>query len=289
MNYNHAIKIGDKKIAMDKPCFIIAEAGVNHNGDLVLAKKLIDMAHEAGADAIKFQTFKAEHLVTRDAEKAEYQEKNDKTTATQYQMLKKLEFSKAGFKILQSYAKKKGLIFLSSAFDDESLDLLTQLNVPAYKVPSGEINNIPYLKTIARNKKPVILSTGMSTMTEVGEALTLLRQYGCKDIILLHCTTSYPAPLESVNLRVMDALHTTYGLPVGYSDHTEGIIVALAAVARGACVIEKHITLDRALPGPDHAASLEPRELKQMICAIRDVEKALGVAEKKLELCEVSN
>jgi len=286
---SHKILLGNKKIGIGEPCFIIAEAGVNHNGDLTLAKKLIDMAYDAGADAIKFQTFRAAHLVTRNAEKAEYQKINDKTTTTQYQMLKKLEFSKAEFKKLQSYAKKKGLIFLSTAFDDESIDLLAALKVPAYKVPSGEITNTPYLKKIASKNKPIIMSTGMSTMTEVEDALNQLRQYGCNEIILLHCTTSYPAPLESVNLRVLDTLNKTFGIPVGYSDHTEGIIVAIAAVARGACIIEKHITLDRTLPGPDHAASLEPVELKKMICAIRDVEKALGVPEKKLESCEVSN
>jgi len=280
------ITISDKKIGNCEPCFIIAEAGVNHNGDLQCAKKLIDAAYEADADAVKFQTFKTENLVTRHAKKADYQKKNDSATQTQYQMLKKLEFSEADFKKLSSHAKKRGLVFLSTAFDNASLDLLIRLQVTAFKIPSGEITNFPLMEKIAQQKKPVILSTGMSTMEEVREAVTCLKEQGCSDIILLHCTTSYPAPRESVNLRVLDTLRDEFHLPVGYSDHTAGILVPLAAVARGACVIEKHFTLDRTLPGPDHAASLEPDEFKRMVRTIREIESAIGDGEKKMQECE---
>jgi len=283
------ITIGNRTIGDDEPCFIIAEAGVNHNGDLLLARKLIDAAYESGADAIKFQTFKTSLLVTHDARKADYQKKNDPTGTTQFGMLKNLELSNKDFRTLSSYAKKKGILFLSTAFDDESLDLLIRLGIPVYKIPSGEITNYPALEKIARRKRPVILSTGMSTLEEVRNAVTFLQVHGCTDIVLLHCTSSYPAPLESVNLRVLDTLREVFQLPVGYSDHTEGIIVPVAAVARGACVIEKHITLDRNLPGPDHAASIEPDELKQMIDAIRKVERALGTREKKPDICEIGN
>lgn len=283
------ITIENKKIGDGKPCFIIAEAGVNHNGTISLAKQLIDVAYEAGADAIKFQLFKTEKFVIPTAEKADYQKKNDSITTSQFQMLKKLEISETNFKKIVAYAKKKKIIFLSTAFDDESIDLLIRLDVPAFKIPSGEITNFPSMKKIAQQEKPVILSTGMSTLEEVREAVAYLQKHGCRDIILLHCTTSYPAPLESVNLRVMDTLHDIFHLPVGYSDHTEGILVPIAAVARGACIVEKHITLDRTLPGPDHAASLEPYELSQMVAAIRNIECALGNNDKKPESCEISN
>lgn len=283
------ISIGNKTVGNDEPCFIIAEAGVNHNGNLSTAKQLIDVAYEAGADAIKFQTFKTENLVTRDAEKADYQKKNDSATTTQFEMLKKLELYEKDFKKLSIYAKKRGIIFLSTAFDEESVDLLIRLEVPAFKIPSGEITNFPCIEKIARERKPVILSTGMSTMEEVREAVACLQEHGCKDIVLLHCTTSYPAPLKSVNLRVLDTLRDIFHLPVGYSDHTEGILVPIAAVASGACVVEKHITLDQTLPGPDHAASLEPDELKKMVKAIRDVEIAMGDGVKKMQPCEMCN
>lgn len=282
------ISIGNRNIGEGLPCFIIAEAGVNHNGDLDCAKRLIDAAHEAGADAVKFQTFKAENLVTRSAKKADYQTKNDSVTTTQFQMLKNLEFSEEDFKKLSLHAKKRGIVFLSTAFDNASLDLLIRLNVTAFKIPSGEITNFPLMGKIAREKKPVILSTGMSTLKEVKEAVTYLKEQGCRDILLLHCTTSYPAPLESVNLRVMDTFRDEFHVPVGYSDHTAGILVPIAAVARGACVIEKHFTLDRTLPGPDHAASLEPDEFKRMVGAIREIVSALGDGEKKMQLCEAS-
>jgi len=283
------ISIGNKTVGDYEPCFIIAEAGVNHNGNLSTAKKLIDVAYEAGADAVKFQIFKTENLVTRHAKKADYQKKNDSAITTQFEMLKKLELSEKDFKKLSIYAKKKGIVFLSTAFDEESVDLLIRLDVPAFKIPSGEITNFPCIEKIAGEKKPVILSTGMSTMEEVREAVACLQEHGCKEIVLLHCTSSYPTLLESVNLRVLDTLRDVFHLPAGYSDHTAGILVPIAAVARGACVVEKHITLDRTLPGPDHSASIEPDELKKMITAIRKVEKALGDPEKKLESCEISN
>ena len=283
------LQIGDRTIGENEPCFIIAEAGVNHNGELGLAEELIDVAADAGADAIKFQTFTAEKLVTPMAEKAAYQKKNDGNGSTQYEMLKRLEFSEKDFRKLSAYAKKRGLVFLSTAFDDGSLELLIRLKVPAFKVPSGEITNFPYLKKIGALKRPVILSTGMADMREVEEAIACLREQGCTEIALLHCTTSYPAPLESVNLRVMDRFRECFRLPTGYSDHTEGILVAIAAVARGACIVEKHITTDRSLPGPDHAASLEPDDLREMISSIRRVEKALGSPEKKPDACEYAN
>lgn len=284
------IRIGNNKKIRDRgPCFIIAEAGVNHNGDIGIAKALIDAAVEAGADAVKFQTFRAEELVTLTAEKAGYQKENDPSETTQYNMLKKLELSERDFRTLSGYAKKKGILFLSTAFDDESLDVLIRLRVPAFKIPSGALTDFFCLERIAHQKKPVFLSTGMATLGEVRDAVTCLQDQGCTDIVLLHCTTSYPAPLESVNLRAMDTLRETFRLPVGYSDHTEGILVPVAAVARGACVIEKHLTLDRTLPGPDHAASIEPDELKEMIVAIRRAEKALGTAVKKPARCEIEN
>ncbi len=272
-----------------EPCFIIAEAGVNHNGDLTAARLLIDAASDAGADAVKFQTFRAENLVTQDAQKAEYQKKDDSTGATQLGMLKKLELSANDFRKLSTHAKKRGIIFLSTAFDDESIELLIRLDIPAFKIPSGEITNLPALEKIALAKKPVILSTGMSDMAEVGEAVTCLQEHGCRDIILLHCTTSYPASPASVNLRVMDTLRETFHLPVGYSDHTEGILIPAAAAARGACLIEKHITLDRMQPGPDHAASIEPDALREMIVCIRTIEESLGTTDKRPESCEIGN
>jgi sialic acid synthase SpsE len=204
-------------------------------------------------------------------------------------MLKNLELQGTELKRLSTYAEKKGLIFLSTAFDDDSVELLARLKVPAFKIPSGEITNVPYLKKIGMQKKPVILSTGMSTIEEIQEAVSVLKDQGCNEIVLLHCTTSYPAPMESVNLRVLNTLRDVFSLPVGYSDHTEGIAIPIAAVALGACVVEKHLTLDRALPGPDHKASIEPDEFKKMVAAIRDVESAMGDGMKKMQPCEVCN
>lgn len=276
MTMQQQIKIENNIIGPQKPCFIIAEAGVNHNGDITFAKKLIDAAFEAGADAVKFQTFKAENIVTPTAEKAEYQKMTTGTSESQYEMIKKLELSDADFWDLSEYAKNTGILFLSTPFDEESVDLLDEMGVPAFKIPSGEITNFPLLKKIALKSKPIILSTGMATLGDVEESVNYLKKYGAKEIVLLHCTTSYPAPITSVNLRAMETLQCAFQVPVGYSDHTEGITVPIAAVAMGACVIEKHFTLDRTLPGPDHKASLEPHELTAMVKAIRDVENALG-------------
>ena len=256
--------------------FIIAEAGVNHNGDIKLAKKLINVAKDAGADTVKFQTFNAEKVVTQNAKKAAYQKETTGAEESQYDLIKKLELTEYDFKELADYAKKKGIIFLSSPFDKKSVDLLDELNVPAYKIASGEITNFPLLKYIAKKEKPIILSTGMATLGEVEEALKIIRNEGVEGIILLHCVSNYPARIEDVNLRAMETLKQSFKLPVGFSDHTLGITALIAAVALGACVIEKHFTLDRNLPGPDHKASLEPDELREMVQAIRDVEKALG-------------
>ncbi|KAF5083764.1 N,N'-diacetyllegionaminic acid synthase [anaerobic digester metagenome] len=276
-----AIQIAGKWIGPGHPCFIIAEAGVNHNGDLNLAKQLIDIAVEAGADAVKFQTFHADNVVTRTAEKAEYQKNTTASDESQYDMIKKLELPDDAFRKLSDYSNVKGIIFLSTPFDEESVDLLDDIGVPAFKIPSGEITNFPLLKKVAEKHRPIILSTGMATLGEVEEAFHFLKENGSEDIVLLHCTTSYPAPIESVNLRAMNTLRCAFQVPVGYSDHTEGITIPIAAAAMGARVIEKHFTIDRNLPGPDHRASLEPQELQAMVKAIRDVECALGDGIKK--------
>ncbi len=275
------VKIGNRLLGEGEPSFIIAEAGVNHNGDVELAKKLIDAAKEAGADAVKFQTFKAEEVVTKTAEKAAYQKETTSSEESQFEMIKKLELSGRDFEELFAYAQEKGMIFLSTPFDKGSVDLLDELGVSAFKVGSGEITNSPLLKHIARKKKPIILSTGMSTLGEIEEALELIRKEGVEEIILLHCVSCYPAKVEDMNLRAMETLRYAFKLPVGLSDHSLGITIPIAAVASGACVIEKHFTLDKNLPGPDHRASLEPEELSQMVKAIRDVERALGDGVKQ--------
>jgi N-acetylneuraminate synthase/N,N'-diacetyllegionaminate synthase len=275
------IKLGNRSISEGEPCFIIAEAGVNHNGTIELAKKLIEVAKDAGADAVKFQTFKAENVLIKNAEKAEYQKETTGIEESQYEMIKRLELSEYDFKELADYAKKKGILFLSSPFDKESVDLLDEMNVSAFKVASGEITNFPLLKHIAKKGKSIILSTGMATLGEVEEALNVIRSEGVKDVILLHCVSNYPAKIEDVNLRALETLKQAFKLPVGFSDHTLGITTPIAAVALGACIIEKHFTLDRNLPGPDHKASLDPDELKEMVKAIRDVEKALGNGIKR--------
>jgi N,N'-diacetyllegionaminate synthase len=274
------VKIANRLIGEGEPCFIIAEAGVNHNGKIKLANKLIDGAKDARADAIKFQTFKAEHVVTSGAEKADYQKQTTSGEESQFEMIKKLELAKRDFRGLSAYAHKKGIVFLSSPFDRESVDLLDELDVPAFKIPSGEITNFPLLRHIARKKKPIILSTGMSTLREIEEALAVIHSEATEEIVLLHCVTTYPVRVEDVNLRAMGTLRNAFNLPVGLSDHTLGVAIPIAAVALGACVIEKHFTLDKSLPGPDHQASLEPHELTQMVKAIRDVEKAMGDGNK---------
>jgi N,N'-diacetyllegionaminate synthase len=270
------IRIAGRVVGEQAPCFIIAEAGVNHNGDINLAKRLVDVAMQAGADAVKFQTFKAENVVTKTAKKAEYQKKTTGAEESQFVMIKKLELEERDFEELFGYAHRKGIIFLSSPFDKRSVDLLDRLGVPAFKIASGEITNLPLIKYIAQKGKPIILSTGMSTIAEIKEALQVINEEGTRDIVLLHCVTSYPAEVESSNLRAMETLRRTFKLPVGLSDHTIGITVPIAAVALGAAALEKHFTLDKNLPGPDHKASLTPEELNQMIIVVRQVEEAMG-------------
>ena len=258
---------------------IIAEAGVNHNGSLEMAKHLVDKAVEAGVDYIKFQTFKASKLVTKAAKQAEYQHKNiGKEGDSQYQMLKKLELSPEEHELLIDYCRQLGIKFFSTAFDFDSIEYLHSLNLGLWKIPSGEVTNYPFLKRIAAYNEPTILSTGMCDMQDVRNAVEALYKNGLskENLILLHCNTEYPTPFEDVNLKAMDALCKEFGVEVGYSDHTKGIEVPIAAVALGATVIEKHFTLDRTLPGPDHKASLEPDELKAMVSAIRNIEKAVG-------------
>lgn len=297
------------------PTFIIAEAGVNHNGDISLAKQLIDIAANAGADAVKFQTFQAEKLVSRNAPKAQYQTQTTGTTESQFEMIRKLELSDLDHELLISHAQSRGIQFLSTPFDIPSLHLLTQrFGLKKIKIPSGEITNAPFLLEIARCAERIILSTGMSTLAEVEAALGVLafgfttdkaipqrgdfEQAFASDqgqqelgdrVTLLHCTTEYPAPFMEVNLRAMDTLASAFGLAVGYSDHTPGIHVSLAAVARGARIIEKHFTSDRTLPGPDHQASLEPQELNQLVQQIREIEQALGDGIKRPTASEWKN
>lgn len=269
--------------------YIIAEAGVNHNGQIDLAKKMIDEATRAGADAVKFQTFKADLLVSKEAPKAEYQIDATGTFETQLMMLKKLELTETEFRELAKYAEKADIDILSTPFDIESINFLKEINMPYWKIPSGEITNKPYLMRIAATKKPVIISTGMSTMEEIEEALDIFQEYDPNMITVLHCNTQYPTPFEDVNLKAMETIRSRFGVKVGYSDHTLGIEIPIAAVAMGASVIEKHFTLDRKMDGPDHKASLQPEELADMIKAIRNVELALGSGEKKPTTSELKN
>ncbi|NDO48596.1 N-acetylneuraminate synthase [Lachnospiraceae bacterium MD335] len=269
--------------------FVIAEAGVNHNGNIEIAKKLIDAASAAGADAVKFQTFRAESLVCKTAKKAEYQLGMTDRSETQYDMLKKLELTEQMHKELMEYCAKKKIMFLSTPFDIGSVKLLSKLGMQIFKIPSGEITNLPYLREIAGHQKKVILSTGMSNMNEVKAAVDVLKENGAADIILLHCNTQYPTPVSDVNLLAMVRMHEELGLPVGYSDHTLGIEVPIAAAALGAAVIEKHFTLNKNMEGPDHKASLEPQELKRMVEGIRKTELALGVGIKQASDSEKEN
>jgi len=271
--------------------FIIAEAGVNHNGDINLAKKLVDIAVEAGADAVKFQTFKAEEVISQFAPKANYQIKTTKAEESQLEMVKKLELSYKDFENLYSYCKEKGIIFMSTPFDIDSARFLRELGVEIFKIASGEITNYLLLREIGSYGKKVILSTGMADLGEIEDALDVLIQSGTKkgDMTILHCNTEYPTPFEDVNLKAMLTIKEAFKVNVGYSDHTLGIEVPIAAVALGATVIEKHFTLDKNLPGPDHKASLEPDELKAMVRAIRSIEKALGDGIKKPSHSELKN
>ena len=271
--------------------FIIAEAGVNHNGSMKLAKKLIDVAVESGADAVKFQTFKAENLVSKNTEKAEYQKKTTTASESQFDMIKKLELDIETHKELITYCLEKEIMFLSTPFDHDSINLLGDLGLEIFKIPSGEITNLPYLRHIGSLKKQVILSTGMSTLQEVEDALNILISTGTlrADITVLHANTMYPTPMDDVNLNAMLTIQKKFDVAYGYSDHTLGIEVDIAAVAMGATVIEKHFTLDKAMDGPDHKASLEPKELKSMVSAIRNIEKAVGSFEKKPSPSETVN
>ena len=275
----------------NKSIIIIAEAGVNHNGSIELAKKLIDIAAEAGVDFVKFQTFKAETLVTQTADKAEYQKEITNTDESQFEMIKKLELDRKTHEELIDYCKIKDIQFLSTAFDQDSIELLAELNIPLFKIPSSEITNLPYLRYIGKMGKPIIMSTGMSTLDEVHNALNILIESGAKKdkITILHCNTEYPTPMEDVNLKAMITIRDELGVNIGYSDHTLGIEVPIAAVALEATVIEKHFTLDRNMSGPDHAASLEPEELKAMVTAIRNIEKAMGDGIKKPSSSEIKN
>jgi N,N'-diacetyllegionaminate synthase len=275
-----AIDIAGRKIGRGQPCFIIAEAGVNHDGSFETACRLVDAATEAGADAVKFQTFKAERLATPDAPKADYQLQNEDTAESSYEMLQRLELSPQVHRDLMAHCQDQGIIFLSTPFDEESADFLFDQGVPAIKVPSGEITNLPFLTHTALKGKPLIVSTGMSSLGEVEAAVQTIEEASNHAFALLHCVSSYPADAGDVNLKAMDTLARAFGCPVGYSDHTLGIEVSLAAVALGACVIEKHITLDRGLLGPDHQASSEPVELAALVQGIRKVEASLGNGRK---------
>jgi N,N'-diacetyllegionaminate synthase len=276
---------------MGNKTFIIAEAGVNHNGSVEIAKRMIEVAKECGADAIKFQTFKAEEVVSKYAPKAEYQKQTTGEIESHLQMLKKLELSFDDFIVLKEYCDKLGIMFLSTPFDFESIDFLNSLGLEIFKIPSGEITNLPYLEKIGKLRKKVILSTGMADLGEIEDALDILTSCGTKkeDITILHCNTEYPTPYEDVNLLAMLTIKEAFKVKVGYSDHTPGIEVPIAAVALGASVIEKHFTLDRNMQGPDHKSSLEPNELKAMVRAIRNVEKALGDGIKKPSPSEIKN
>lgn len=269
--------------------FIIAEAGVNHNGDINIAKKLIDVAVAAGADAVKFQTFKAENLVCRNAAKAAYQMETTDKSETQFEMLKKLELTPDMHEKLLDYCEQKSIMFLSTPFDIESLHYLIKFGINIIKIPSGEITNYPLLREAGKTGKRIIISTGMSTLDEVKDAVKVLKDNGSRDITVLHCNTEYPTPFEDVNLRAMITIKGALGIDVGYSDHTPDIEVPIAAAALGATVIEKHFTLDRNMEGPDHKASLEPDELREMVKAIRNIEKALGDGEKKPSESEKKN
>ena len=269
--------------------FIIAEAGDNHNGNLENALKLVDKAAEAGADCVKFQTFVTEEVISRHAEMAEYQKQNTGIEESQLDMVKKLELSFEDFRQIQAYCRTKGILFLSTPFDLPSIAFLNDIGVPFFKIPSGEITNYPYLAAIGRTHKDVVLSTGMCTVEEIREAIAVLEENGAGRMTLLHCNTEYPTPYEDVNLNAMETMRAVFGKEVGYSDHTLGIEVPVAAAALGAVIIEKHFTLDKDMEGPDHKASLEPEELAAMIKAVRNIETALGSSEKKPSPSELKN
>jgi N,N'-diacetyllegionaminate synthase len=278
---NKPVSIGDRKVGKGEPCFVIGEAGVNHNGDLELAHRLVDIAVDAGCDAVKFQTFKSEKVCSPFASKAAYQVESTGPEESQLEMARNLELPLEAFRRLHQYCRERDIVFLSTTFDYESAAFLAGLPVPALKVPSGELTNLPFLEGLAHKGLPLIVSTGMATAEEVAIALDLIRASGNPPLVLLHCVSNYPAAASSMNLRAMGTLENTFGVAVGLSDHTVGIEISLAAVALGACVIEKHFTLGRNLPGPDHRASLEPNELAALVKGIRNVEASLGDGIKR--------
>ncbi len=282
------VLIGTRGVGPGLPCLVIAEAGVNHNGSLAMALQLVDAGAEAGADIVKFQTFKSEEVVTALAPKANYQVQNTGATESQLDMIRKLELPDDAFRAIQQHCREKGIAFLSTPFDHRSADLLDEMGVEAFKIPSGEITNFALLNHIARKRKPLIVSTGMSNLEEVSAALDVIHAAGNAELVLLHCVSNYPAAPASVNLRAMKTLEERFNVPVGYSDHTEGIAIPIAAAALDACIVEKHFTLDRRLPGPDHRASLEPLELAAMVRGIRDVQSALGDGIKRPVVEELS-
>jgi len=281
-----SFRVGERVIGDGAPVFVVAEAGVNHNGDLALARRLVDAAREAGADAVKFQTFRSDALVSRHAPKAAYQRATTGEAGSQAEMLSRLELSFDQHVDLRDRCAKQGLVFFSAPFDEASVEVLAALGVSLYKVPSGEITNLPLLARIAAKRKPVILSTGMSTLDEVAAAVDAIGAAGDPPLALLHRLSAYPAPVDEVNVRAMGTLRDRFGCPVGFSDHTLGIAVALGAVARGAAIIEKHLTLDKSLPGPDHRASLEPGEFAELVRGIRAIEASLGDGDKRPMPCE---
>lgn len=270
------VRIGDRYISEEEPCFIIAEAGVNHNGDVELAKRLIDIAKDAGADAVKFQTFKTERFLSRNI----VVPKHVKSKDSLFETVRKLELSEEEHYELSEYCKQKGIIFMSTPMDNNSVDLLDDIGVPVFKVASCDLDNLPLLKYIAKKEKAVILSTGMGTISEVGEAVEVIKSNRNGDIILLHCVSTYPPRVDDVNLKAINTLRNAFKLPVGYSDHTIGVNIPLAAVALGAKVIEKHFTLDKKMGGPDHAVSADPDELKNLISGIREIKKSFGTSVK---------
>jgi len=276
------VRFGRHAIGDGAPCFVIAEAGVNHNGDLGLAKKLVDAAAAAGADAVKFQTFTADRLAAPSAPKAAYQRATTGAAESQLDMLRRLELSHAAHRELLAHCERQGILFMSSAFDEESADFLADdLGVALFKVPSGELTNLPFLAHLARTRRPLVVSTGMATLDEVDAAVRTITTAGTRDLVLLHCVSNYPAAPADVNLRAMATMAAAFGVPVGYSDHTLGLEVALASVALGARALEKHFTLDRTLPGPDHRASLEPDDLAALVRGVRAVEASLGHGRKE--------
>jgi N,N'-diacetyllegionaminate synthase len=282
-----SFNLGGIAIGADARCFVIAEAGVNHDGDLAKAHRLVDAAADAGADAVKFQTFDPVALASADAPKADYQMRSTGRGESQRQMLQRLQLKEAAHVELQRHAIERRILFLSTPFEYSSAELLLRLRVPAFKVPSGELTNLPFLQLLARHGLPLLVSTGMSTLDEVADAVSAISAAGDPPIALFHCTSSYPAPLDATNLRAMETLRQRFAVPVGYSDHTLGVEIPIAAVALGAKLLEKHLTLDRTSPGPDHAASMEPNDFARMVQSVRAIEQALGDGDKRPQDCEM--